>query len=167
MQRRLYFLFPNEFHAQDAIDRLQSDIAVNAADVHVFTDYEPRILKHPHSRRGIDEEAKLEARLLNAKLALFFLALIVFVIALVFNFPFVASIAVVLMFTTFISGLMFTKRVPSEHRSQFREALAHGDILLMLDIPLKRVREIEHFVHTHYPDAVTGGVGWHLKALGH
>jgi len=167
MQRRLYFLFPNEAHAQDAIDHLQRDLGVDAMDIHVITDFEPKLLKHPHSRRGIDEEARLETWLWNANLALFFLALLTFIAALVFNFPFVAGIAVVLMFATFISGLMFTKRIPSAHRSQFREALAHGEILLMLDVPLRRVREAEHFVHTHYPDAVTGGVGWHLKAIGH
>ncbi len=167
MQRRLYFLFPNEAHAQDAIDRLQSDTGIDTSNIHVITDFEPRLLKHPHSHRNIDEEALLETWLWNANLTLFFLALFAFIASLVFNFPFVAGIAVVLMFATFIGGLMFTKRIPSAHRSQFREALAHGEILLMLDIPIKRVREVEHFVHTHYPDAVTGGVGWHLRAIGH
>lgn len=167
MQRRLYFLFPNESHAQDAIDHLQSDTALNASDIHVITDFEPRILKHPHSRRGIDEEARVETRLWNMNLVLFFLALFAFVIALVFNAAFVAGIAVVVMFATFIGGVMFTRRIPSAHRFQFREALAHGEILLMLDVPLNRVREVEHFVHTHYPDAVTGGVGWHLRPIGH
>lgn len=167
MQRRLYFLFPNEAHAQDAIDHLQSDAGVNAMNIHVITDFEPRILKHPNSLRGIDEEAQLESRLWNANLTLFFLAMVIFVAALAFSFPPVAGIAVVLMLATLISGLMFTNRIPSTYRKQFHEALAHGEILLMLDLPFRRVRVVENFVHSHYPDAVTGGVGWHLKAIGH
>lgn len=170
MQRRLYFLFPNEVHAQDAINRLQSEAGVEAADIPVITDFEPRLLTHPHSRRGIDVEALLESWLWNANLALFFLALAGFVAAPALYFPFVAGIAVVIVFATFICGLMFTKRIPSAYRIQFHEALAHGEIMLMLDRPSRGVRKIEHFVHTHYPDAVTGGVGWHLKhlkAIGH
>ena len=167
MQRRLYFLLPNEAHAQDAIDHLQSDASVDAMNIYVITDFEPRVLKHPNSRRGIDEEAQLESRLWNANLTLFLLAMVIFVAALAFGSPIVAGIAVVLMLATFISGLMFTNRIPSAHRKQFREALAHGEILLMLDLPFRRVHEVGHFVHTHYPDAVTGGLGWHLTAIGH
>jgi len=167
MQRRLYFLFPNELHAQEAIDHLQSDAGIGADDIHVIADFEPRMLKHPHSRRGIDEEARTESTLWNTNLGLFFIALFVFIGSLALNFPLLATIAVVIMFGTFVGGFLFTTRMPTAHLNQFREALAHGELLLMLDLPGQRVREVEHFVHTHYPDAVTGGVGWHLRAIGH
>jgi hypothetical protein len=166
MQRRLYFLFPNELHAQDAIDHILQDIRISASDIHVLTDFEPRSLKHPYSRRGIDEEAQFESRLWNANLTVFFIALALFIAALAYGYPLIASIAVVIMIATFVSGALFTIRIPSAHIEQFRDALAHGELLVMLDLPLRRVREVEHFVHTHYPDAVTGGVGWHLKAIG-
>jgi hypothetical protein len=167
MQRRLYFLFPNEVHAQDAIDHLQSDAGVKEMDIHVVTDFEPRTLRHPNSRIGIDEEARAESTLWNANLALFFIALFVFIGALAFNSTLIAAAMVVVMVATFFGGMLFTTRIPTAHMKQFREALSHGEILLMLDLPGNRVREVEHFVHTHYPDAVTGGVGWHLRAIGH
>jgi hypothetical protein len=71
------------------------------------------------------------------------------------------------MFATFSAGLMFTTGIPNAHLSQFREALRHSEILLMLDLPRQRVREVEQYVHHHYPDALTGGVGWHLAIMGH
>ena len=37
------------------------------------------------------------------------------------------------------------------------DALSHGEILLMIDIPSNRVLEIENFVHHKYPEAVVGG----------
>lgn len=168
MQSGLYFLFPNETNAQYAIDHLQEGIRISAEDIRVVADFNPRILTPPYIHRGIDVEAPLESRLRNTNLTLFFIALTFFVVAeLAFGYPFVASIAVVLMFAAFISGLILLQRLPSAHRDQFREALAHEETLLMVDLPTRRGHEAEHFVHTHYSDAVTGSVNWHLRAMDH
>lgn len=167
MKRRLYFLFPNEEHAQQAIDALQRDAMVETDQIHVIADYETRTIRHPHTRLLGDTEAQLETRLWNGNLILFFIALAVFIIALGSSMPVLAAVTVVVMLATFVAGLMFTTRIPRAHMSQFREALSHREILLMLDLPRERVHEVEHYVHHHYPDAETGGVGWHLGVMGH
>ena len=41
----------------------------------------------------------------------------------------------------------------------------HGEVLLMVDVPKRRVFEVEELVHRHYPDATVGGVGWTLEAM--
>lgn len=167
MKRRLYFLFPNEAHVQQAIDDLQRNAGVDASQIHVIANSETTTLSHPHTRLMGDKEAQMESRLWNGNLALFFVALLLFIASLATVMPLLAAASVVVMFATFIAGLMFTTRVPNAHMSQFREALSHGELLLMLDIPRSKVQEVEHYVHHHYPDAETGGVGWHLGMLGH
>jgi len=167
MKRRLYFLFPNEAHTQQAIDDLQRNAGVDESQIHVIANFETATLRHPHTRLLSDKEAQLESRLWNGNLALFFIALLFFVAALATAMPMLAAASVIVMLATFIAGLIFTTRVPNAHMSLFRQALSHGELLLMLDVPRNRVREVEHYVHHHYPDAETGGVGWHLGVMGH
>jgi hypothetical protein len=49
--------------------------------------------------------------------------------------------------------------------TEFTDALSHGEVLLMIDVPAKRVAEIEDFVHHRYPEACVGGVGWSMGVL--
>jgi len=167
MKRRLYFLFPNETHTQQAIDDLQRNANVDQSQIHVITNFETQTLRHPHTRLLSDSEALMESRLWSSNLAVFFIALFVFIISLVMAMPVTAAVMVVIMFATFVAGLMFTTRIPTAHMSDFRQALSHGELLVMLDLPRQQVREVEHYVHQHYPDAETGGVGWHLGVMGH
>ena len=69
------------------------------------------------------------------------------------------------MLISFLLGEEFTRRVPDVHLSEFRDALRHGEILLMIDVPVTKVERFEALVHRHHPEAVTGGVGWHIDAL--
>ena len=55
---------------------------------------------------------------------------------------------------------------PQQGLDEFRDALAHGDILLMVDLPQKRVADIEDRVHHHHPETTLGGVGWESEAFG-
>jgi hypothetical protein len=52
------------------------------------------------------------------------------------------------------------------HLTEFTDALAHGEILLMVDVSLHRVAEIENFVHRHHPEAAISGTSWTIDALG-
>ena len=56
--------------------------------------------------------------------------------------------------------------VPDVHLTEFTDALSHGEILLMVDVPASRVAEIEDFVHHRYPEAVVGGVSWTVEGFG-
>jgi hypothetical protein len=69
------------------------------------------------------------------------------------------------MLATFLAGLLFT-RVPNTHLDEFRDALAHGEILPMVDVPQTRVADLEDRVHHHHPETTVGGIGWGTGALG-
>jgi hypothetical protein len=51
-------------------------------------------------------------------------------------------LSVLIMAGTFPGSLYFT-HVPDIHLNEFRDALDHGEILLMVDVPKARVAEIE------------------------
>ena len=52
------------------------------------------------------------------------------------------------------------------HLDEFRDAMAHGEILLMVDVPEQQVADIENLVHHHHPEATVGGVSWGTPAFG-
>jgi hypothetical protein len=70
------------------------------------------------------------------------------------------------MAATFALGEWFIDHVPNIYLTEFRDALAHGEILLMVDVPAWRVKEIEDHIHSHHPEAAVGGVGWTLERWG-
>jgi len=55
--------------------------------------------------------------------------------------------------------------VPDTHLDEFRGALSHSEVLLMVDVPRQRVAEIEEIVRQQHPEATLGGAGWTIEAL--
>ena len=70
------------------------------------------------------------------------------------------------MVVTFLAGASFTALLPTTHLDKFREAMSHGEILLMVDVPFYRLVEVEAALR-HHPEATPGGCCWHLSVLGH
>ena len=70
-----------------------------------------------------------------------------------------------LMAVTFLVGSFFTLHLPNAHLDEFKSAIKHGEILLMVDVPLRQVKPLEDFIHHQHPEAVVGGVGWTIEAM--
>lgn len=168
MNRRLYFLFPDELHARHAVDNLLDDAGIDAHHIHAIANSDGRIerLPHPTTAQRRDTAGHLESLLWNGNLALFAAALAGFVIALLENDAGWASLALLVMGATFALGFLFTGRVPHVHLGEFRDALAHGEILLMIDVPRERVAAVETHIQRRYPEAVAGGTSWSIDAFG-
>jgi hypothetical protein len=62
--------------------------------------------------------------------------------------------------------ILFAVHVPDVHLTEFTDAVSHGEILLMVDVPSKRVTEIGGVVRRNYPEAVAGGVSLSVDAFG-
>jgi CO/xanthine dehydrogenase FAD-binding subunit len=77
-----------------------------------------------------------------------------------------AIVAVAVMIASFVAGATFAFRLPDMHLNEFRAALRHGEIVLMVDIPRRRVAWIEDVVSRRHPAATAGGAGWTLDAFG-
>ena len=166
MLRRLFFLFPDELHAQRVVNQLVS-LDIPKRRIHAIArSVELKTLPQATQRQKKDTAFRIERFLWSANLVVFTLALAVLVIALVageFNW---AMISLSIMAVTFIAGEQFVVHVPSVHLTEFTDALSHGEVLLMIDIPSNRVVEIEDFVHHKYPEAAVGGVSWSMEAFG-
>ena len=165
MLRRLFFLFPDEPHAQRVVDKLVS-LDIPEQRIHALARDELRTLPQATQRQKNDTAFYLEKLLWKANLAVFTLAFITFIIAVIAGEFVWSMISLALMAVTFIAGEQFVVHVPDVHLSEFSDALSHGEILLMIDLPLNRVTEIEDFVHHKYPEAAVGGVGWSIDAFG-
>lgn len=168
MNRRLYFLFPDETHARHAVDNLLDEAGVDARHVHAIAAAEKGYTRLPHPTRSqrSDTAARLESLLWNGNLALFSIALVGLVAALAEGSAGWAVVALLVMGATFYGGFFFTGRIPHVHLGEFRDALAHGEILLMIDVPRSRVMAVEEYIHHRYPEAVPGGASWSINAFG-
>ena len=49
-----------------------------------------------------------------------------------------------IMFATFLLGLEFVTRIPNVHLAEFRDAMQHAEILLMVDVPVRGLTSAEN-----------------------
>ena len=74
-------------------------------------------------------------------------------------------LAIIVMLVTFVGGTLFAYQVPDAHLVEFRGALAHGDIVLLVDVPRRRHGEIEELMRRRHPEAVPGGSSWTIDGI--
>ncbi len=166
MLRRLFFLFPDEKHAQRAVDQL---INQNIPERHMHAiahGVKLSSLPEATKRQKKDTAFRAEQFLWYANLLLFTVALIILIASLAAAEWFWSGFALLTMLISFFAGQQFVARIPDVHLTEFTDALAHGEILLTLDVPLYRVAEIENLVHKHHPEAAVGGTSWTMDAFG-
>jgi hypothetical protein len=167
MERRLYFLIPDRQHALAVVDELV-ERGIAREHMHALGDKRTRLDDLPiaSSRQRNDAAQRLERICWNANLACFALALIALIVMPVLNgLNWWLLLPAMVMIANFLVGLHFTS-LPNTHLGEFRDALAHGEILLMVDVPESRVAEVETNIHHHHPEATVGGVGWGTQAFG-
>ncbi len=163
MKRRLYYLVPDRSNAEKLVDDLE-DVAIAKQDVHAIAKDELELenIGDVHTANENDRDYFLEWFLWRINLALFFVALIAFIALLIWNPGIWLILPLVVMLGTFLSGLLFVLRLPNVHLYEFRPALQHGEVLVMVDVPSEAVNRVDHQVHRKHPEVVTGGVCWHM-----
>lgn len=167
MLLRLYFLFPEKSQVQQSVEEL-NEAGIKNRSIHVLArngvDLSglPQATKHQKS----DLAAKIEHLLWNINLGLFFVALAFLIYGLLQGYWILGFFMALLMAATFIAGNYFVTHVPHTHLDQFQGALSHREILLMVDVPAWRIREIEYLIRKHHPEAGLDGVGWALQGFG-
>lgn len=166
MLRRLYFVLPNATVLSHIVQELRQ-AGIDNRHLAVAA-HAPDNLHHLGLRVQSDLHDKgelIERALWTANLLLFFLATLA-AVAVAFKYGLTPWLLLpaVLMAASFAAGLRFT-RVPNVHIPEFTDALRHGELLLMVDVPRARVAEIEDRVHRRHPEATVGGVGWASELL--
>jgi len=167
LYRRLYFLFPSASHARRVSEEL-IQAGVGEQHIHAVARDGVDLSSLPEAtlRQRDDAGGRIESVAWNANLALFGVAGLALLGSFFIGSLWLGLAALVVMATTFAGGAWFAVRVPDVHLGEFRAAMAHGEIVLMVDVPPRRVAEIEDLVHRRHPEANVGGVGWSIQGLG-
>ena len=166
MLRRLFFLCPDTGHARHVVDALQNRGVPRRRIRAIGDKVDPVSLPMATERQKRDARFRLEWFVRNTNLTLFVIGMVVFIASLVMGSVIWAAISLFIMLLTFIAGEQFAVKVPDVHLAEFNDALAHGEILLMVDVPAHKVAEIENYVRSHHPEAANGGVSWTIDTLG-
>ena len=167
MKRRIYFLIPDADHTRAIVNKLEAS-GINIAAMHVLAKPEIDLSGLPVAtgRQRTDTGARIETILWDGNLTLYFIALFTLILLIYIGLEWYwLLLPVAVMVATFVLGIIFTSKVPNVHLSEFRDAMHHGELLLMVDTPLWRVQGIEKLVCEHHPEVTIGGVGWHIDAL--
>jgi hypothetical protein len=163
MNRRLYYLVPDGSDVENLVDDLE-DVAITKQDVHAVAKdvLDLENIDDVHTVSENDRDYFLEWFLWRINLALFFVALFAFIALLIWNPGIWLILPLVVMLGTFFSGLLFVMRLPNVHLNEFRPALQHGEVLVMVDVPSSKLERVDRQVHRKHPEVVTGGVCWHV-----
>ena len=166
MLRRLYFLFPDEKHAQRVADHL----IIRKIPIHsmhaIAQGVKLTTLPEATVRQKKDTVTLIERFLWGANLLLFVMALIMLLVSLAAAEWLWSEMYFIVMLITFVAGKQFIEHVPNDHLTEFTSALSHGEILLMVDVPIYRVTEIVNYVEHRHPEATLDGTSWTMDAFG-
>jgi hypothetical protein len=167
MKRRLYFLFPDSGHARTVVNELEAQ-GIQRKFIHAIAGQGGDLSGLPAASRLQQQDlgSRLERFLWGSNLIVFFAALFVMVVMVLLHIGWYwLLLPVGLMLASFLMGLEFVTHIPNVHLAEFRDAMQHREILLMIDVSAGQVAKVEELVHRHHPEAVTGGVGWNVEAL--
>jgi len=168
MLRRVYYIIPNAAHARRVVDELQA-AGIERGQMHACSKAGRQVPGLPDATeaQGRDRVGALEKPLWNADLTLFGLAAVGLMLAATAGSVGWMLGALGVMLGAYVFGRWFAIKVHHAHLSAMRVPLAHGEVVLMVDVPKERVREIDLLVGCHHPEAgVGGGVGWTSPTLG-
>lgn len=68
------------------------------------------------------------------------------------------------LFGAWASG-MVAAAIPNSRLASFQEGIQRGQVLLMIDVPHRKVREVEELVERLHPEIKFGGVEPHIPAF--
>ncbi len=166
MNQRLYFLLPDREHALSIIAELH-ERGIRHQQIHTVagkgSSAEGLPGSGPHQLNNLAGRIEFWGWRLN--LGLFFAAAAVLIAMVLLQAGLWWLLPLGIMVATYVPGVRFTS-IPNVHMDAFRDALRHGEILLMIDTPLDRVNEVEHSVQRRHPEAVAAGSSWNIPALG-
>ena len=167
MNRRLYLSFPTPAQARQAVADLRG-AGVPTDHMHAIakegTDLTGLPGATPRQRR--DQVWRLEHLFWYGNLGLFAVAALGLAGSLVTGSQAGMIVSIVVLIATFAVGDRFAVKLPHAHLSELRVPIDHGEVVLLVDVPVHRVREIEHLLALRHPEVGVGGVGWSLDAFG-
>ena len=167
MWRRIYFSFPSAEQARRVVAELET-AGVERDRIHAIARQDVDIAGLPgaNDAQRSDQIWVWERAFWYGNLAYFAMALALVVLALYLGSLGWAIVAALAAVSAVILGERFAVTLPHIHLSEMRVPYGHGEVILLVDVPRTRVREIEQVVSRHHPEAGLGGVGWTVASAG-
>jgi hypothetical protein len=167
MYRKLFFLFPNKSNTETAINEL-TDAGIDEGHMHAITyeDNKKVVLAHTSSHQQYDTSWFSERVLWYGNLLIFFTAAIGSMATLFWGSWIWSVAALIVAYISFIAADRFSTEVPFETRFDLQKAIKLGKVLLMVEVPKRKVDEIETQMNRKHPEAWDAGVGWSVEPHG-
>ena len=168
MNRRLYFMFPSKTEARAAINELEAAEDVDEAHIHTLARKGVDIQDLPPATnlQRHDVRSRLSWIFWNSELSLFFTAFIGLLLSIYIVSVWGAIVSFAVMAASFVTGAFYAIRVPDVSLHEFDSALAHSEILLLVDVPKSKVDSIERRIRDHHPSGVASGGSWTTDLFG-
>jgi len=166
MWRRVYVAFPYTGQARQVVAELE---AAGVARNQIHTIAKPGVdidgLPVANRAQRGDQVWLWERMFWDGNLGLFVVTLVAAGLALYAGAFGWAAVAATVAAVAVVMGKRFAVKLPHGHLGDVRVPLARGEVVLLVDVPRHRVREIEALIG-HHPEASIGGVGWTIIAAG-
>ena len=166
MFRRLNFLLPNAKLAQQVVNELSS-LGVKDNHIHTYAKHNTPIASlNPATENQVNDEAqKIENIFWNGNLIMFFIFLIIMLVAIASQQYILAILSISVMIISFAAGYFFVRHIPHTHPGEFKGAVSHNELLMMVDVADEKAGFIENTIHRHHPAAVECASSWTLKNI--
>lgn len=167
MLRRIYFAIPDTAHARRIVTELGA-AGIGQGQIHAaaMPGVDLSGLPVATTPQREDRVWLLDKLFWKGNLWLFAIAALTLIVSLLTQSIPWGLTALAIMLATYLLGRHFASRIPHAHIGEMRVPLAHGEVVLMIDVPRNRVREVEQQVSRHHPEASVSGIGWSMPALG-
>ncbi len=170
LMKRLYFLLPNQREARITVAELKGLLGEPPHyRLHVMTHGEEGPVELADlGVHGDEAEMKgMERVLWYSSVVIFVLSLVAMVVALMFGSWLLAGVFVLIAVAMQLSGFLFANRPRNAALDRFRDALAEGEVLLVVDVEREHASKVKQLIHSYHPGAESGGSGWYIDALDH
>ena len=167
MFRRLYFLLPSVNLSQQVVNELHA-LGIQDRYIHALSHQgmPMQFLPVATEEHKKDLAQHVENFIWKANIILFFVSMATLIYSVVAGSLLYSIISLSIMLMSFIAGDFYARYIPHAHISDFKNAIQHNEILIMVDVPKYRVAEIENCVHKHHPAAIEGGSSLSLQYIG-
>ena len=164
MKRRLFYLLPDKRQAGKLAVELEHVAAIQARDIHAVAQdvIEIQGVADVHAMNAPDHDAAIEWWGWRINLTVFVIAFLAFGAVLLWSPSWWLIVPIAVMAGTLVAGLVFALQIPAVHINEFKPAMRHGEILMMVDLKPSQVNAVSRYVRRQHPAAIAGGLGWHM-----
>jgi hypothetical protein len=156
VERRLYFLIPDRAHALAVVDDLVNH-GIDIEHMRAIGDRHTRMDGLPGACACTANAAttRLQRLIWNANTTCFAAALVATILVPVFTgLSWWLLLPAGVMSANFMTGL-YLNNASGNELNEFRDAVAHGEIVLIVDVPETRAAAVEHEIQLHHPEAAS------------